>query len=211
LPKGISEEEVSKIYLKAYEENCKGVTIYVDGSRSGVLIKDEKKEERPESLQCDIYVVKVKGKDWIVLIGLKENRPFEVFAFKQGNLQITHDLPNAQLIKRRLKTGNKYDLIANSHFKLNDVSSFFELGEEQSLTRQISLNLRYGIVPMEEIVEQLDKAVGSVIELSKAVSRVLKKYIKNQVKKETCPECGSEDIIYESGCKKCATCGYSKC
>lgn len=210
LPKNTDSKTIENIYMAAWKYGCKGVTVYVDGSRSGVLIKEEKKGKRPESLPCDIYVVKVKGNDWIVLIGLKEDRPYEVFAFKQGNLQITHDLPNAQLIKRRLKTGNKYDLIANSHFKLNDISSFFELGEEQSLTRQISLNLRYGIVPIEEIVEQLDKAVGSVVELSKAVSRVLKKYIKEPVKK-VCPECGSENVKFESGCYICSDCGNSKC
>lgn len=212
LPKGISEEEVSKIYMKAYDCGCKGCTVYVDGSRSGVLIKDEKnKFDRPESLPCDIYVVKVNGKDWVVLIGLNNNNPYEIFAFKQSNLQITHDLPNAQLIKRKVKNKNYYDLIANSHFRLNDIASFFELGEEQSLTRQISLNLRYGIVPIDEIIDQLEKATGSVVELSKALLRVLKKYVKdNSSTGGVCPECG-EKLVYNSGCASCASCGYSKC
>jgi ribonucleoside-diphosphate reductase alpha chain len=220
LPKNITEEEVSKIYMKAYEVGCKGCTIYVDGSRAGVLTKDEKKvdlSKRPDSLPCDIYVTKVQGKEWIVLVGLDDrnnNRPYEVFAFKQKNLKITHDLPNAQLIKRQEKNKNYYDLIANSHFRLEDIASFFELGEEQSLTRQISLNLRYGIVPINEICDQLEKASGSVVELSKAILRVLKKYLqKNEAKKDvdTCPNCNSTNLVSQGGCISCVDCGWSKC
>lgn len=217
LPKGISEEEVAKIYMKAYEVGCKGVTVYVDGSRSGVLIKNEENlvktnlNKRPESLQCDIYVTKVKGKDWVVLIGVNNDVPYECFAFKQKNLKITHDLPNARLIKRKEKGVNYYDLLANSHFRLDDISSFFELGEEQSLTRSISLSLRYNI-PIVDICDQLDKATGSVVELSKALLRVLKKYIKEGNIGKECPNCGSkEGLISQGGCITCKDCGYSKC
>ena len=46
IPNETSEEMVRKIYETAWEEGCKGCTIYRDGSRSGVLISnDEKKEE----------------------------------------------------------------------------------------------------------------------------------------------------------------------
>lgn len=217
LPKGISEEEVAKIYMKAYEVGCKGVTVYVDGSRSGVLIKNEENlvktnlNKRPESLQCDIYVTKVKGKDWVVLIGVNNDVPYECFAFKQKNLKITHDLPNARLIKRKEKGVNYYDLLANSHFRLDDISSFFELGEEQSLTRSISLSLRYNI-PIIDICDQLDKATGSVVELSKALLRVLKKYIKEGNIGKECPNCGSKDgLVSQGGCITCKDCGYSKC
>lgn len=46
IPANTSEEVVSKIYMTAWECGCKGMTIYRDGSRSGVLVKDDKKKKK---------------------------------------------------------------------------------------------------------------------------------------------------------------------
>ena len=46
MPEDVSEETVSQVYLKAHESGCKGVTVYREGSRSGVLISHSKEEKK---------------------------------------------------------------------------------------------------------------------------------------------------------------------
>ncbi len=92
LPNDVTEELVGDLYLKAWEVGCKGVTVYRDGSRSGVLISnDEKKEEsqaetltnfpvkRPEVLEADVVRFQNKKEKWIAFIGLIDGKPYEIF------------------------------------------------------------------------------------------------------------------------------------
>ncbi|HIJ10697.1 TPA: hypothetical protein HA278_01440, partial [Candidatus Woesearchaeota archaeon] len=88
LPADIDVETVKDIYMMGWETGCKGITIYREGSRSGVLISAEDKEEstfqdrhapkRPETLECDVYHTSVKEDKWVVLVGLLNGRPYEV-------------------------------------------------------------------------------------------------------------------------------------
>ena len=102
LPKGTTEDVVEDVYRTAWESGCKGCTIYVDGSRDGVLIgKEEKKKceckefletttpKRPKKLPCKIIRFSNKGVKWIAAVGLYESKPYEIFtglAEKLNNL-----------------------------------------------------------------------------------------------------------------------------
>ena len=120
MPKDIDIETVKDIYMMGWELGCKGVTVYRDGSRSGVLISsDEKKEEevsefterhapkRPEILECDIHHTSVKGQKWVVLIGLLNGKPYEVIGGEADQIEIPRKYKKGTLLKRVFKTTKK--------------------------------------------------------------------------------------------------------
>ena len=99
LPKNTTEEQISEIYLEAWKSGCKGITIYREGSRDGVLIskEDQKKDgdivytnspKRPEVLPVHVYRSSVKGEGWIFLVGILNDKPFEVFGGKESCMTI---------------------------------------------------------------------------------------------------------------------------
>jgi ribonucleoside-diphosphate reductase alpha chain len=88
LPENVTEEEVAKIYETAWESGCKGITVYRNNCRTGVLIDKEevKDKKRPKELPCDVHHITVKGKPYFCLVGLSNGIPYEVFAGKNGHL-----------------------------------------------------------------------------------------------------------------------------
>ena len=121
LPSDIDVDTVKDIYMMGWETGCKGLTIYRDGSRSGVLVSNEEKEEetfstrhapkRPEALDCDIIHTSVKGQKWVVLVGLMDGKPYEVIGGEAEMIELPRRIKNGTLTKRAFKTTNsKYDL-----------------------------------------------------------------------------------------------------
>lgn len=227
LPKGTKSDIVGNIYMEAWKQGLKGVTVYVDGSKDAVLVTDNsyKKDlsgrptsiisshspKRPKEVFCDIIHTTVKGEGWTVLVGLLNNEPYELFMGKTEKLNIPSKLSKGKIIK-----------IKRGHYKLLDVTNdvFVENiikaadNEEGSwTTRMMSTSLRHG-VPIEYLVEQLSKD-GSVVDVNNVLARLLRKYIKKktQERSEQCPQCGGHEIVYSEGCKKCAdqSCGWSGC
>lgn len=83
--------------------------------------------------------------------------------------------------------------------------------EQSAITRLVSTSLRHG-TSIHFITEQLLKCEGDMFSFTKSLARVLKKYIPEGIKSTTsCPECGEDSMIFEEGCKKCTSCGYSAC
>ena len=124
LPESVPESLVSDIYKTAWESGCKGITIYRDGSRSGVLItKSEEKEEkaiietqapkRPKELECDIVRFQNDREKWIAAIGLLDGRPYEVFTGKAESFAIPNNINKGIIVKSRGKDG-KADMISNT-------------------------------------------------------------------------------------------------
>ncbi len=75
LPSDTPKEIIDLLYKLAWQSNLKGVTVYRDGCRSGILVnhKEEVKpvsSERPEELECKVVQFKNEKKDWIAFVGI---------------------------------------------------------------------------------------------------------------------------------------------
>jgi len=223
LPKDATIDDVKNAYTNAYKLGIKSTTIYRDGSKQQILEliakESEKKRpseiikahapKRPIELPCDIYHTSVKGDKWTVLVGLLDGRPYEVFCAPQDNFEIAPKYKTGKLIKNG---GGSYYLDTGD-FKLKNISSYLKTDEHRVITRLLSTCLRHG-VPMPFLSDQLAKADGTVVDFSKAILRVLKKYgdlASFLGKEQVCSACGSNNVIISSGCPECLDCGTSKC
>jgi ribonucleoside-diphosphate reductase alpha chain len=221
LPRGTKSELVSEIYLEAWKKGLKGITVYIEGSKDGVLVSEEEKDilgrptfikssqspKRPKELQCEIHHSTVVGVKWTILIGLLKGVPYEIFMGKASNFNIPNKVKTGKIVK--VKKG-RYNLLANNNdMIIKNIIKISDNEEGAWVTRMMSMSLRHGI-PVEYLVEQLSKD-GSVVDINNVLSRLLRRYMKKRVSEgETCPDCGLSEIIYSEGCKKCS-CGYSKC
>ncbi len=219
LPKGTTSDTVGKIYMEAWKLGCKGMTVYVDGSRDGVLITEESRNKesvqvdnrqaikRPVKVPCDIYKIVADGEKWIVMVGLVNGKPYEIFCGKPKNI----DIGKVEKGYIEKEARSRYSLHIGEDVILRDISDIFT-DTQGSITRLVSTLMRHG-VDIQYIVQQIEKSDGVITSFSKAISRVLKKYI-NEGAKESgvkCSECGQESLIREEGCVKCSSCGWTKC
>ncbi len=235
VPNDCTEEMVSKIYLTGWETGCKGITVYRDGSRSGVLISnDEKKEDntpvsfaetqapkRPKTLEAEIVKFNNNAEKWIAIIGLYEGRPYEIFTGRaEDSFAILSHVEKGWVIRNKTEDGSaRYD------FQYEDKDGYKTTIEGLSRTfnqeywnyaKLISGVLRHGMpIPfVVDMVSNLHLSEESLNTWKNGVVRALKKYVADgtKVSGQVCPGCNEEEgLVFKEGCITCESCGYSKC
>lgn len=226
----VSLDEIKEAIMFCWKNDIKAISFYRDGSRKNQVIqtKDSYKNcidvdtegrpltlnyhqspKRPELLKCDIHHVISQGEKYIIIVGIIDNKPYEVFMGLEEKISIPRKYKNGNLTKSKR---GKYNLILNDNEEpwiINDIVSMFDSKEHSTLTRIISMSLRHG-TPLKYVCEQLLKT-GDFGAINKAIARVLKNYIiDSEISSEICPKCNI-NLTYISGCLTCKNCGYSKC
>jgi len=224
LPKGTSPALVGQLYTEGWRQGLKGLTVYVDGSRSGVLVTNKgpnfpqhRAPKRPIELPCSIHHTTIQGEKWIIVVGLMDDKPYEVMGGLSNLIEIPRDKAEGILVKNPRKTMNSiYDLKVGKngdHVIVKDLVKVFDNPNHSAFTRMISLGLRHGS-NIQYVVEQLQKDRDSdMFSFAKCISRILKNYIPDgqTATEKTCTECKTEGLIYVEGCVTCRNCGFAKC
>jgi ribonucleoside-diphosphate reductase alpha chain len=217
LAQDVSTEDVAKIYFQAWKLGCKGITIYREGSREGILETANVDKKKEAGVVSAANAPRAEPRQEVptsferpkVMIGrtLKLKLP-------QGGLYVTANSDEAGALKEVFVTLGKLggDEKADAEAIGRLISLYLQNGGDiQSVVKMLK-GIRGKYVSWEEGVQLLS--------IPDAVAKALEVLTAGKVKKEssspvrsggTCPDCNENAIIFESGCYKCTSCGYSKC
>jgi ribonucleoside-diphosphate reductase alpha chain len=204
IPRETTVEEVKRIYIQAWKAGCKGITVYREGAREGILLTEAEAEKQkgmsggPSKQQKGVF-----------------ERPKALFGqtvkmkLPQGNLYVTANRNGDNVIRETFVTLGK--------------SGGDEKADAEALGRLISLFLQHG-GDIREVIHSLKGIQGrdvswdngqQLLSVPDAVAKALENITGTTVELEPemkhCPDCGESSIIFENGCYRCVHCGYSKC
>jgi len=233
LKSDVPVELVGDIYIESWKHGLKGITVYRDGSRSGILVAEDDKTKdstdntesfrgkRPKRLDAAIVRFFNDTERWLAVIGLMDGKPYEIFT---GKMKDAFNLPewvdSGWVIKNREDDGAaRYDFQYEDHdgyrVTIEGLSRSFDK-EFWNYAKLISGVLRHGM-PLHyvvDLVNNLNLFDENINTWKNGVSRTLKRFIPNgtEAVDKKCPDCGDHDgLIYMEGCLTCKSCGHSKC
>src|SRR5690606_20811244 len=174
MPQDVSEELVGRLYMEAWKVGCKGITVYRDGSRSGVLLSNgpsaaEEQQsltpfptKRPKVLEADVVRFQNNKEKWIAFIGLIDEKPYEIFtglADDQNGILVPRWIDRGLIIKNRTKEGiSRYDFqyenLQGYKTTIEGLSHKFN-PEYWNYAKLISSTLRHGM-PIEKVVDLIN-------------------------------------------------------
>ena len=239
LPREATAADVKQAYLLAFDLKCKGITVYRDGSREDQVMnigvsETEKAKEVTVSVPVGPVALRprarpdvITGRTQKILTGYgalyvtvneDDKGLFEVFAQigRGGGYTASFTEGIARLVSLCLRSGVPVDEIVDQLEGIRSPRIAVDHGERiysipdamaKAMKRHIGMQ-KTGVVPPVETFDELGGAVETDVELEKE-SRDVEEMLKKGLNPE-CPECGKQ-LVYEEGCVKCHSCGYSEC
>ncbi len=230
LPFDVSQKKVGEIYFEAWKQGLKGITVYREGSRSGVLISENKKNaapigiigtKRPDKIVAEVIRFMNLNEKWIAFIGLIDSRPYEIFTGKSEDSFVIPEYVQKGWIVKVIdgKEKKRYDFQYSDKYGNQLIAEGLSRSfnkEYWNYAKLISGVLRYGmpIPQVVDLVHHLNLSDDSINTWKHGVERSLKKFIPSgtPIEDKTCPNCSDPNgLIYEEACIKCKSCGYSEC
>ncbi len=218
-PPDATVEDVKEAYMEAWRLGCKGLTVYVTGTRREVVLETEETRKKREVDDLSIKPRPVKTIGSTYRIGTPVGSAF-VTVNENGD-------------------GNPLEVFINVGKAGSDIAA-----DAEAIGRLSSLVLRVDptMSPKDRLTAIIDQLVGiggsrvvgfgaeRVRSLADGVSKVLSQYLgwkkeEQKIKEgqpqlpvgrlekigDLCPTCGQATLVYEEGCRKCYSCGYSEC
>jgi ribonucleoside-diphosphate reductase alpha chain len=221
LPASATVDDVARAYFLAWELGCKGLTIYVTGSREKVVLETKAtrqakepppispaKKPRPKVLPGKTYRMSTPlGTTFVTINENGGGEPFEIFMHTS-------------------KAGSETYAVSEAMGRL--ISYILRLASPIPPTERLT-----------EVVNQLSGIGGGrplgfgpnrILSLPDGVARVLAEYLGQHDLPgdeghgpqpeatqlafrlgDLCPDCGQASLVEEEGCRKCYSCGYSEC
>jgi ribonucleoside-diphosphate reductase alpha chain len=230
LAEDITVETVADIYMTAYKSGLKGITVYREGSREGILVTDKKEVKKEKSISNNKLETEPKVSPTPRVRPVATNGETRRIRTGEGSLYITINEDNEGLCEVFTTIGKAGGNAA---------------AQSEAISRLISLALRSGVNP-HSVVRQLKGISGPnptwengrlILSTPDAIGKALDDYLKDKeqqfntaddlsyddqkplitmaptntdVQISTCEE-GSHDLVNENGCIVCRQCGWSKC
>jgi ribonucleoside-diphosphate reductase alpha chain len=225
-------EDVKKAYLMAWETECKGITIFRDGSKNEQVLNlgvnnTDKKEEAPKAIVME-RPVKVSGSTYRILTPLgsafitinqtESGEPFELFITigKAGSEVAALAEALGRLISTNFRFGNHLPAIERAREIMEQLRGIgggrsvgFGPNKIRSLpdavAKALSMHFGFSPDPLKEKAPADMVAYTSLSDPTLAGAGFLQKHA------DICPSCGAPALVYEEGCAKCHACGHSEC
>jgi ribonucleoside-diphosphate reductase alpha chain len=204
LPTDTTVETVKEIYMRAWKSGCKGITVYREGSREGILSTAKDKEEVATDTDAKQDLVNKKLGRERILIG------------KTIKMKLLHE--TMYLTVNTNGGGRIREVFVNIGKSGGD-----EKADSEAVGRLISLYLQHG-GDLNDVIKSLkgikgrnisfdgDKKLFSVPDaIAKGLEALSGEKIQVERRLSVCPDCDEEALIFENGCYLCTACAYTKC
>jgi len=225
-PEDAIVEDVAQAYLQAWELGCRGLTVYVTGSRQKVVLETKStadkqsaaevsdpvsqlqmwmpgKKPRPKRLDgCTFSLETPVGKAFVTINQNGGDQPFEVFitTAKAGSETAAVSEAIGRLISYILRLASPVmprDRLTEVVRQLSGIGG----GRPTGFGAERVLSLPDGVARglahyLGETEEQFEAAEAEMIPM---------------IIGDLCPDCGAASMVNEEGCRKCYSCGFSEC
>ncbi len=227
LPENTSVDEVGEIYMQAWKAGCKGITVYREGSREGILITDEKEDankaklkpneesvwKRPNAMVGQTVKFKLPSTTLYVTVNSEDDIVKEVFINigKSGSEDKSYSEAIGRLISLYLQNGGSIQEVANNLKGIQGNGVAWDNGVKLlSVPDAIAKAIEVATTGVKQRQLHFTGGLDTKIEDVHAPGKE-QRGKENNEGMEMCPQCHNETLVNENGCISCKTCGYSKC
>ncbi len=233
LPREATVEDVEKIYFQAWEAGCKGITVYREGSREGILITEEEKVNKEVPVAAEIkemewnrdrlltgqtMKVKFQGDSLYVTANFDATSMKEVFINlgMSGSEEKSYTEAIGKLISKYLQLGGSVEDVVHclKGIKSNTSVAWDRGMRFYSVPDAIgkSLEVMAGIVAPATAAALLREDEAPKAVNGRQETMVSKGVIEgHEIKPDKCPTCHEDTLVNEGGCFTCMSCSYTKC